>query len=102
MAFLTGVSVDFAARHTDPMMGEGEHAHVWRITTWFPAEPFRDGRALLGQLRMVLDGWPDETGVLPGELWSAEAMAKALMAVLNNCVGVDIDRAEGFHVRLRA
>ena len=95
---LTGVTEELRGRHVDPLGLEGEHEHVWRVTAWWPGEPLRDGRALKAALRMLLDALPS---VLPSELWSAEAIAKHVM-VLANVVGVDVDRAEGFHVRLRA
>jgi hypothetical protein len=98
----TGVSIAFTACHVDRIMTEGEHEHTWRITAWFPGEPFRDARALREQLRMTVAAWPNADGVLPEELWSGEQMAAQLMNVLMNCIGIDIDRPdEGFHVRAR-
>ncbi len=95
----TGVSASFTARHVDPILSEGEHEHTWHVTAWFPAAPFRDGRALKAQLEILLGAW--EGTLMPSELWSGEAIAEAIMRLLDNCAGVDVDRP-GFHARVRA
>lgn len=97
---LTGVSGSFTARHTDQHLGEGEHEHTWHVTAWYPAEPLRDGRALKLALAALLTVWNGT--LLPPELWSAEALAKAITNLLANCVGADVSRpAEGFYAQYR-
>jgi hypothetical protein len=95
--FLTGVTEKLTREHADPLGLEGVHSHTWTITAWWPAEPLRDGRALKASLRMFLDVLPDP---LPPDLWAGERLAEWVM-VLAGVVGVDVDRDEGFHVRLR-
>lgn len=97
-----GVSASFTARHLDPIMDEGEHEHTWTVTAWYPLEPFRDLRAQKTGLEEVLRAWPDAMGRLPDRLWSADQMARDLLQVLANCVGVDISRPEGFRAKVRA
>lgn len=99
MRAITGVSEALTASHRDQVMGEGLHAHTWTVTAWFPGEPLRDGRVLKVALREVLDALPS---VLPDQLWSGEALAQHVAAILPDCIGVDVDRPEGFHVSLRA
>jgi hypothetical protein len=79
---------------------EGEHWHTWTVKAWWSAEPPRDGRVLQSLLKGVLAGWQGTT--MPAELWSGEAMARALMGLMDGCVGVEIDRPEGFHASVRA
>lgn len=65
------------AFHTDPHMGEGRHQHTWQVTVFWPASPFRDGRAMRASLRTILDVWSGRD--LPPELWSSEALARAIL-----------------------
>lgn len=95
IANLTGVTELLSAKHTDLILNEGLHAHVWTVTAYWPSTPFRDGRALKLALRAVLDGMPGPDGIMPDELWTGEAMAGRVMAVLD-CVGVSVVRPEGF------
>jgi len=98
---LTGVAGSFTARHIDPHLGEGEHEHMWRVVAWYPAEPFRDARALKAALGQLLSPW--QGTVLPPELWSGEALAKAITELLANCIGADVSRErEGIYAQYRA
>ena len=92
---LTGVTEYLTAKHVDPNLDEGLHEHVWAVTTFYPSEPLRDGRALKAALRMLLDHLPDGDGVMPPDLWSGESIAKAAM-ILNGVVGVRVTRPEGY------
>ncbi len=94
MAELSYVWADLTAWHTDPHMGEGRHQHTWRVTAYFPARPFRDGRVLKAALVTVLGAWQDAD--LPPQLWAAEELAVAIWRLLGNCCGVRIERDEGF------
>lgn len=106
---LSGVSYNLQAFHTDPIMDEGRHVHTWTITAWWPSEPWRDGRALGHALRVVCEGLAPfgqddmrEYRELPAELWSGEAIAAAVMALLTPApIRVDVSRP-GFHVERRA
>lgn len=97
---LSGVSVSLSAWHTDTAMDEGRHHHIWHVTAWWRAVPRRDARVLHQMLKGVLSVW--EGGDLPAELWAAEDLATAIMRLVPECVGVDISRAEGYHVQVRA
>lgn len=100
---MTDVSYVFEylhAWHTDPHLGEGRHDHRWKVIAYFPIEPWRDGRSLKTSLRQILDVW--EGRDLPPELWSAEQLARAILQAHGNadCCGVQIDRREGFGVKV--
>lgn len=95
MKGLSGVSAMLSARHVDRIMDEGEHGHVWTITVWWPSKPLRDGRVMRAALETILE--PMQGTTLPDELWSAEALAERILAVMGNIVRVDITRPEGFH-----
>jgi len=100
VTYLTGVAGQFTARHIDPHLGEGEHEHTWQVVAWYPAEPWRDGRALKEALGQLLGVWNGT--LLPRELWSGESLAKAVTELLANCVGADISRPiEGFYAQYR-
>jgi hypothetical protein len=92
---LTGVTELLSAKHYDPIMNEGLHAHVWTVTAYWRSENFRDGRMLKGALRTLLDALPDADGILPPELWSGEAIAQRVL-LLAECVGASVTRPEGF------
>jgi len=92
---LTGVTELLSAKHRDPIMNEGLHAHVWTVTAYWRSENFRDGRMLKGALRTLLDALPDADGILPPELWSGEAIAQRVL-LLAECVGASVTRPEGF------
>ncbi len=96
MRRLTYVWADLTAWHTDPIMGEGRHSHTWRVTAFFNAEPFRDGRSLKASLSLILAAWEGQD--LPPELWAAEDLAAAVLQLHGNadCIGVRIEREEGF------
>ena len=65
------------------------------------AAPWRDARSLQEALKALLGAW-DHT-VLPDELASGEALASAIMNLLQSCVGVDIARpAERIFCQVRA
>lgn len=103
---LSGVSCELQAFHTDPIMDEGEHWHVWTIVAWWPSEPWRDGRALAHALTVVAEGLApygaNDARWLPKELWSGEAIAAAVMSLLTPApTRVDVHRP-GFHVERRA
>lgn len=97
MTALSGVSAMLSAHHVDPVMGEGEHAHVWTVTIWWPSEPNRDGRPMRAALEGLLQPWQGTT--LPSDLWSGESLAERVLAVLGNgdICRVDVTRPEGFH-----
>lgn len=101
---LSGVSIEFTAMHLDPHLGEGWHAHVFTVTMWRKAEPWTDGRSARGALDTFLRALApvNEAGVpqLPDELWSNEAIARAVLA-LANVVKVNVDRP-GFHAEVWA
>lgn len=98
---VTGVTASMTARHTDPHMGEGEHQHTWHVTVFYPARPFRDGRAIKAMLEKVLEHLPDETGLLPDRLWAQENIAAAVLALMTGSVfGVRISRVEGLETWL--
>lgn len=97
---LTGAGWWFAASHRDPRDG-ALHGHTWEVTAWWPAEPWRDARVLQETLKGVLVGFDHKE--LPPELHSGEAIAKALMSLMTDCVGVDVSRpAERIYARVRA
>ena len=87
---------DLTAWHTDPFMGEGRHQHTWRVTAFFAADPPRDARSMKASLRLILDAW--EGRDLPPELWSGRALARAVWQCHGNadCIGVKVERVEGF------
>ena len=92
---LTGVTEMLTAKHRDLILDEGLHGHTWAVTAFYPAKPFRDGRALKASLRVLLDALPGADGILPPELWAAEDIAKRVL-LLANCVGARVVRSEGF------
>lgn len=93
---LTYVWADLTAWHTDTLMDEGRHQHTWRVTAYFNAMPFKDGRSLKVSLKSILATW--EGGDLPPNLWAAEDLAEAILHLHGNgdCIGVRIEREEGF------
>lgn len=94
---ITGVSASMTAMHTDPYMDEGTHGHTWVVTVFYPAKPFRDGRAIRAQLEVALAHLPDETGLLPDSLWAQEDIAAAVLKLMTGSVfGVRVTRSEGF------
>jgi hypothetical protein len=96
-ANISGVTASMTAFHTDPYMNEGTHQHTWHVTAFYPAKPFRDGRAIKAMLGKVLSVLPDENGLLPDRLWSQEDIAKAVLQLMTGSVfGVRITREEGF------
>jgi hypothetical protein len=99
---LSGVSVDLTALHLDPHLGEGWHFHTFTVTAWRKAEPWTDGRSARVALTEFLHAIaPDDDGVgrrLPPELWSNEAIGRAVLA-LGNVVKVNVDRP-GFHAEV--
>jgi hypothetical protein len=68
------------------------------VAAYWISEPFRDGRALKAGLHDLLAHLPGPDGLLPPELWSAEALALAICRLLPWCVAVRITRAEGYEV----
>jgi hypothetical protein len=95
MTGYTAVTEQLVAKHRDPIMDEGLHAHIWWITTFYPLQPSRDGRALKAALRILLDHLPDAEGVLPW--WSGEEIAQHVADLLEGCIGCRVARpAEGF------
>lgn len=94
---MSGVTALMTARHTDPHMNEGTHEHTWHVTAFYPAVPFRDGRAIKAMLETVLSMLPDESGLLPDSLWSQENIARAVLRLMTGSVfGVRVTRSEGF------
>lgn len=85
----TRVGWFFCAAHRDPLNGQ-IHGHTWDVTADWAGEPWRDARVLQQTLKTVLAAW-DHTE-LPAELHSGEALSKALLALLTDCVRVDISR----------
>lgn len=94
MLSYTAVTEELTAKHRDPVMDEGLHAHTWVVTTFYPLRPLRDGRALKATLRVLLNALPDENGVLP--YWSGEELALHVAQLLGGCIGCRVTRAEGF------
>lgn len=90
------VSAEFSAWHTDPLMDEGRHAHVWKVTIYWPPKPFRDGRSMRVALQALLDVWAGAD--LPPEMWSDHDIARTVLLLLGNgdVRGVRVERAEGF------
>lgn len=99
----SGVTVQLTARHLDATMDEGWHVHTFDVTIWRDGEPFTDGRApreaLTALLHSIAPEADDGVRELPPELWSNEAIARAV-SVLANVVEVHVNRP-GFKVRLR-
>lgn len=83
------------AFHTDPHLGEGRHAHTWRVRLYFTAEPFRDGRAM----KVALDQYlaPLQGGDLPPEMWASEDIASVILRTLGtgDPLGVEVWRCDG-------
>lgn len=97
MSVLTGVRGVFSASHKDPMT-QALHGHDYEVVAWFKGEPFRDFGVLRETLGAVLTAWDHTT--LSDELWSAEAIGKALMAVLD-IEAVEVNRpAIGHFVKM--
>ena len=93
-----GVRGVFSASHKDPLTG-AVHGHDYEVVAWFAGEPLRRFEVLRETLNTVLRAW-DHT-VLPDELWSAEAIGKALLGLLDGLVEVEINRpAIGHFVRV--
>jgi len=106
---LSGASVNVTAWHLDGELDEGWHEHVWTITAWWPAVPWRDGRAIAGAIRTATETCISaEDGIRrwPAAMWTNESIARTLL-VLANVVRIDVDRASvgdkpGFHARFYA
>lgn len=77
---LNGVRGVFSASHTDPMTGQ-MHGHDYEVIAHFNGDPLRRFEVLRETLNAVLAAW-DHT-VMPEELWSAEAIGKALIQLLD-------------------
>lgn len=96
----TGAGWYFSAAHHDPIRGQ-LHGHTWEVVAWWKGEPARDALVLQETLKGVLRGF-DHT-VLPPELASAEALAKAIGGLITDCIGVDVSRpSERLFARWRA
>lgn len=95
MTDLAYASELLTAWHTDPCMDEGRHQHTWKVTAYFAAEPFQDGRSIKASLRRILDVWDGSD--LPPELWSDYAIARTVLHLHGNAdvCGVQVDRVEG-------
>lgn len=94
----TCVDVDLHAFHTDPIMGEGRHAHVWNVQLIWNGEPFRDARCLRAALTEFLS--PYQGKDLPPEWWAAEDLAKACLALgTGDPIGCIVTRP-GFQARV--
>lgn len=93
---LTYVRADLTAWHTDPIMDEGRHLHTWRVRAYFDGSKFKDGRSLRASLMTILSAWQDKD--LPQSLWAGEDLAAAIMHLHGNsdCIGVTVEREEGF------
>jgi len=83
---LTGVGWTFCASHRDPIRQE-LHGHSYEVIAWFKAGP--DALVLQAKLRMALEAFDHKT--LPDELTRAEALAGALMHLLE-AEGVEVNR----------
>lgn len=95
---MSGVSADLTAYHTDPILKEGTHQHTWRVTVFYEALPFCDGRVPKRQLEEVLKRLPDDDGHLPKHLWSQENIAQGVLQLMpgGRIFGVRVTREEGF------
>lgn len=97
---LSYVWVDLTAWHTDPnpdpTINEGRHQHTWRVTASFDAAVPRDARSMKASLALILGPWQGRD--LPADLWRGEDLARAVLQLHGNadCVGVRVERAEGF------
>lgn len=101
MKTLSGVGCVFSASHNDPVRKE-LHGHTYEVTAWFSYDHPRDAVVLQERLRAIVEGLLDHK-TLPPELSRAEDMAKALMSLMDGCVGVDIARPlERIFVKVRA
>jgi len=89
---LSWATESLTAWHTDPIMDEGRHSHCWQITVFWPLEPWRDERSVRSSLRRILEVW--EGRDLPPELWSSEALAKAILQAHGNAdvCGIKVER----------
>lgn len=97
---LTGAGWYFSASHRDPIRQE-VHGHSYEVVAWWPAEPRRDAMVLQEALKTVLRAGFDHK-TLPDDLSTAEAIARAIMGLLTDCVGVDVSRpVERLHVQVR-
>jgi hypothetical protein len=105
---LSGASILLTAHHFDAELSEGWHEHTWKVTAWWAASPWRDGRAMAAALRAALEAMVsiDDEGrrVIPAALWSNEALARALRP-LANIEKITIDREPagdqpGFHTEV--
>ncbi len=101
---LSGVSVTFNAYHFDPILHEGRHEHTFTVTAWRKSEPWTDGRSMASALQQLIDSIApmerDETRQLPPDLWSNEALGRAVL-ILGNVVKVNVDRP-GFQAEVWA
>lgn len=97
---LTGAGWHFSASHYDNVRQE-LHGHSYEVVAWFRADPPRDAVVLQETLKAVLTGFDHKT--LPPELSRAEDIARAVMSLLVDCVGVDVSRpVERLYARVRA
>lgn len=85
---MIGVGWFFSASHNDPVRRE-LHGHSYEAVCWFDSQPPRDAVVLQERLKVILAAWDHTT--LPPELSRAEAMATALMQLMD-CQGVEINR----------
>lgn len=99
----SGVTLEFTARHLDATLDEGWHVHTFSVTIWRDGEPWTDGRSARGALdtllRTIAPEAADGVRELAPELWSNEAIAKAVWT-LGNVTEVHVNRP-GFKVKLR-
>jgi 6-pyruvoyl-tetrahydropterin synthase len=86
---LTGVGWYFSASHYDEVRRE-THGHSYEVVAWYPYDTPRDAVVLQTCLKVALSGFDHKT--LPPELTRAEAIAQAIMGLLDGCVAVDISR----------
>jgi hypothetical protein len=106
---LSGASVLFTADHFDAELSEGWHEHTWKVTVWWSATPWRDGRAMAAALRTALESFislEDGRRRIPAALWSNEALARVLRP-LANVEKITVDREPssdrpGFHAEIWA
>ena len=96
----TGVEATFSASHNDQVRKE-LHGHSYKVTAWFRYDEPRDAVVLQERLKAVVKNLFDHK-TLPPELSRGEDMARAIIQLLDGCVGVDISRPlEGIHVKVR-
>lgn len=103
MTILTGVTGVLSCAHEPVNAGifGGElHGHSYEVTAWFANDDQADVRVFQASLTMLLAQWDHK--ILPEELSTAEAIAKAI-GVLAKCVEVEVRRPlERIHAKWRA